>query len=128
MNIALQSDQKRQIIDITDAVNSELHGSGIVSIFIKHTSTAVTTADLDPGTDLDLIDAIEALTPKLPWRHPHDPAHFPDHLWSTLIGTNILLPFSGSKLILGTWQRVILVELNGPKIRNIELSIVATSS
>ncbi len=53
------------------------------------------------------------------FRHPHDPQHTPDHILSSLIGTAITLPVKQGKLLLGTWQRVVLVEFNGPRQREL---------
>jgi secondary thiamine-phosphate synthase enzyme len=69
-----------------------------------------------------MLDAFEAMIPKLRYRHPHDPAHAPDHILSALIGTALALPLEKGKLVLGTWQRVILVELDGPRAREIVLA------
>ena len=93
-------------------------------IFIKHTTAALTTADLDPGTDLDMLDAFAAIMPKLHYRHPHNPAHAPDHIMSSLIGASVALPVSNGKLELGTWQRVILVELDGPREREVVVTFL----
>lgn len=117
--------KKRQIIDITSDVEKFLedkNNSKLCFIFIKHTTAAVTTADLDPGTDLDMLDAFDALIPKLQYRHPHDPTHVPDHILSSIIGTSVSIPVVNGKLDLGTWQRVILVELDGPRKREIIIS------
>lgn len=119
MTISTQA--KRQIIDITHEVEAQLTGSGVVTVFVKHTTAAITTADLDPGTDQDILDALAAMTPDKHWRHPHDPSHFPDHLWASIIGPSIIVPFQDSKLQLGTWQRIILIELDGPRDREIEV-------
>jgi secondary thiamine-phosphate synthase enzyme len=126
MNLTVATNAKRQVIDITELLEKELAGSGIATVFVKHTTAAITAADLDPGTDEDLLDAITAMTPQKQWRHPHNPAHFPDHLWGSIIGPSLTIPFSNAKLQLGTWQRVILLEFNGPKTRNIELTVHAS--
>jgi len=94
-------------------------------LLVLHTTAALTTGDLDPGTDLDMLDAFEVMIPKLRYRHPHNPAHVPDHILSALIGTSLSLPFDKKKLLLGTWQRVVLVELDGPRERELALSISA---
>jgi secondary thiamine-phosphate synthase enzyme len=83
----------------------------------------LTTADLDPGTDLDMLDAFEAMMPRLRYRHPHDPEHVPDHILSSMIGTSISIPFEHRRFVLGSWQRVVLVELDGPRDRELVLSI-----
>jgi secondary thiamine-phosphate synthase enzyme len=122
MKVTIQTSAKRQIIDITDEVQACLDGSGLANILALHTTCIITLADLDPGTDQDILDAIEAMTPDRQWRHPHDPGHFPDHLWSSLTGPAITLPYKDGQLVLGTWQRLILIELDGPRDRQIEIT------
>ena len=128
MKISVVTQENKQVIDITDRVDSLLGKQqikdGICNLHLTHTTAALTTADLDPGTDEDLSRAFEAIIPKLVWRHPHDPTHAPDHIASALIGTSISLPFENKKLILGTWQRVILAEFAGPRERQIIVSII----
>jgi thiamine phosphate synthase YjbQ (UPF0047 family) len=63
------------------------------------------------------------MLPKISYRHPHDPSHAEDHMLSAIIGTSISLIFQNKSLVLGTWQRVVLVELNGPKTRKIAYSL-----
>ena len=121
--LAIKTGKKREVRDITDEVENQLSGSGLCHLLVLHTTAAITTADLDPGTDLDMLDAWGAMIPKLRYRHPHNPAHVPDHILSALIGTSLSLPFERGKLILGTWQRVVLIELDGPRQRELGLSI-----
>ena len=78
--------------------------------------------DLDPGTDLDLLNALRHVLPQLSYRHPHDPSHTPDHLLSSIIGPSVAIPYQNRRLLLGTWQRVILVELDGPRQRTLHVS------
>jgi len=120
--------RKREILDITDQVAKLLpEGSGVCFLNVLHTTAALATADLDPGTDLDMLDAFEAMMPKLRYRHPHNPEHVPDHILSTLIGTGLSLPVDGGEFVLGTWQRVILVELDGPRRRDLILQFLKSS-
>jgi secondary thiamine-phosphate synthase enzyme len=127
--LTISTHKKRQVLDITDLVEDHLQNAGVSTgichLLVLHTTTALTTADLDPGTDLDLLDAFEAMVPKLRYRHPHDPSHVGDHILSALIGTSVSLPFEKKKLLLGTWQRVVLVELDGRRQRDVVLSISA---
>ena len=118
--------KKDQVVDITDTVENylreEKNEDGLCSLFVAHTTCAITTADLDPGTDLDLLEALRHLLPKLSYRHPHDPAHAPDHFLSTIIGPSLVIPYARHQLLLGTWQRIILVELDGPRQRTMHMS------
>ena len=128
--LTIKTRKKREVVDITGQLENWLGKKypdkpGICHLLILHTTAALTTADLDPGTDLDMLDAFEAMVPKLRYRHPHDPAHVPDHILSSLIGTSVALPFERGKMLLGTWQRVVLIELDGPREREIVLTITA---
>jgi secondary thiamine-phosphate synthase enzyme len=118
------------VLDITDEIQTRLEerykdASGICNLLILHTTAALTTADLDPGTDLDMLHAFEAMMPKLRYRHPHNPAHVPDHILSAMIGTSIALPFQTGSLLLGTWQRIVLIELDGPRERDVIMTVSA---
>ncbi len=130
--LTIKTHRKREILDVTDQVGMLLRqsknaGSGVCHLVVLHTTAALTTADLDPGTDLDMLDAFELLIPKLNFRHPHDPAHAPDHILSALIGTSVTLIVERGELVLGTWQRVVLVELDGPRTREIAMGFVPTA-
>jgi secondary thiamine-phosphate synthase enzyme len=125
MNIKIATSQKKQVIDITPQVERQIDAeSSLVNVFVKHTTAAITTADLDPGTDEDLLDFLNSLIPDINWRHPHNPTHAPDHLISSLIGPEVTLPVQNSKARLGTWQRIILIELDGPRKREIEITLL----
>lgn len=127
ISIVISTKKKDEVVDITDLINIELGKlkikEGLCHIFLKHTTAAITTADLDPGTDLDMLDAFRGMIPQLNYRHPHDPSHVSDHILSALIGTSLALPIKSGELILGTWQRVVLIEFNGPREREILIGI-----
>jgi secondary thiamine-phosphate synthase enzyme len=128
--LTIKTQRKREIVDITaqiEAFLSEHHAgdSGVCHLVVLHTTAALTTADLDPGTDADMLDAFERIIPQLNYRHPHDPEHVPDHILSALIGTSVGLLATNGSLLLGTWQRVILVELDGPRQREIAIAFVS---
>lgn len=126
--LVIQTNKNQEIIDITEEINKFLKNqekeNGLIFLFILHTTCALTTADLDPGAEKDYLTAFKKITPKGNYIHPHNPEHFPDHFLSSLVGTSLLLPFENKKLILGTWQRIILIEFNGPKERKILLKII----
>jgi secondary thiamine-phosphate synthase enzyme len=124
--VTIRTNKKDQVVDITETVETYLREaqaeSGVCVVFAAHTTCALTTADLDPGTDLDLLDALRRLLPQMSYRHPHDPEHAPDHLLSSIIGPSVAIPFQNRQLLLGTWQRVVLVELDGPRQRTVHIS------
>jgi len=127
--LTVQSRQAREVIDITDDVGSVLRqggaGNGACYLFAQHTTAALTLMDLDPGTDLDLLDALKAMVPALQYRHPHNPGHVPAHILSAIIGPSLLVPVWDGELRLGTWQRVVLLEFDGPRRREVSVSVLA---
>lgn len=118
----IQTKKQKEILDISNEINDNLSiENGVVHLFILHTTASITIAEPEPGIDRDFLDAIEAISPKLNYKHPHDPAHAPDHIMTSIIGNSLTIPVENGKLLLGTWQSVVLVELYGPKSRNIVL-------
>lgn len=126
----VSSDRSKQVIDLTDRITEEFGSTpadGLCGIFVKHTTAAVSVADLDPGTDLDMLDAFQKMIPKLDYRHPHDPAHVPDHILATLIGPFVGVPVVGGQLRLGQWQRIVLFEFDGPRERELTVTLLPSS-
>ncbi len=119
---------KKEVLDITEDINTLVKkikiGKGLCHVFIKHSTCALTILDLDPGSDKDYLDFLDSLIPKIKFRHPHDPDHFPDHFFSSLIGTSLILPIESFKISLGDWQRIALIELNGPRKRYLKVSFI----
>lgn len=126
-SLVIQTKKEKEVVDITGIVDAEIDDEnvGLCHIFITYTTASITTADLDPGTDLDMLDAFDELIPKLDYRHPHDPSHVPDHILSSIIGTSVTIPVVKGKLFLGRWQRLVLVEFNGPRDREVLISFIS---
>lgn len=130
--IKLKTQKNKQVVDITRLVNEQIEdlkvSSGLCHIFSKHTTTAITVGDLDSGgTDLDYLDAYLTMVPKLNYRHPHDPHHMGDHILSVGIGSGTLVPVYKGALDLGTWQKVIFFEFDGPREREIVITMIPSA-
>lgn len=125
MKISIKTKKKDEIVDITDKVQGLIKDKkdGTIILNVLHTTCGLTTADLDPGTDEDLLEALRKMLPKINYRHPHDPSHTEDHILSSIIGTTLSINFENGELTLGTWQRIVVVELNGPKEREVSYTI-----
>lgn len=128
-SLIIETKKEKEVVDITAVIDQTIasensENSYLCNVFITHTTAAITTADLDPGTDLDMMDAFEKIIPKLNYRHPHDPTHTPDHILSSIIGTSLTIPVVKGKLFLGRWQRVVLVELDGPRNREVLINLI----
>ena len=130
--LAIKTHKKREVIDITQKLEAVLwkqyeDKTGVCQLSLLHTTAALTTADLAPGTDLDMLDAFELMVPKLDYRHEHNPEHVPDHILSAMIGTSVSLMVESGLLLLGTWQRVVLIELDGPRERELVIALAETA-
>jgi secondary thiamine-phosphate synthase enzyme len=128
MDLSVKTQRRRQVVDLTEQVQAVIPPdvTGLAALTVLHTTAAVTTANLDPGTDLDLLDALEVLLPDRPWRHPHSPRHAPDHLLASMVGSSITVPVRDGRLVLGTWQRVVLIEFDGPRSRRLALTLITS--
>lgn len=128
MKFTIKTKRKDEVVDITDKVSKIVSKSrkqtGVVVLNVLHTTCALTTADLDPGTDKDILEALRKMLPKISYRHPHDPTHAGDHILSSIIGISLSTIFEDGQLNLGAWQRIILVELSGPRERKISYQII----
>ena len=129
--IVFETKEKREVIDITDTVNKLVAESGVESglcnLFIMHTTAALTVGELEDGNGQDLLAAFDAMTPKLKYFHDEDPNHVGAHILSALVGSSLSLPVDESKISLGRWQRIALVELDGPRERNIDVTFVSNA-
>lgn len=121
--LTIKTKKKGQVHDLTDEINSILKKEsieeGTCTIYIKHTTAALTVADMDPGSEEDYIMAFDKLIPDLDYKHPHDPKHMPEHILAAIIGPSVTVPFKSSQLEIGTWQKVVLMEFSGPRERSV---------
>ncbi len=127
--LTISSKKANEVIDITEKVQQVIHDGfqdGICVVYVAHTTCALSTADLDPGTDKDMMDAFRGMIPKLNYRHPHDPSHVGDHISATMIGPSIMVPVNEGQLILGSWQRVVMIEFNGPREREVIVTLISS--
>lgn len=127
--ITIRTERDKQVLDITDRIEDFLAeagvGDGLCNIFVLHTTAAVTTGEAIEGTDEDLMETLERMIPRINFRHGHDPSHAPDHMISSIVGASLSVPVREGRLLLGTWQRVLFVECNGPRRRSVALTVCA---
>lgn len=123
--LLINTKKDKEVMDITRFLNDYLiksvYEKGLLHVFLTHTTCCLTTADMDEGTDLDLLEFLEKLTPAMNFRHKHDPEHTPSHIISSIIGTSLIIPVENASMVLGSWQKVVLIELDGPKERRIAI-------
>lgn len=125
--LTITTSKKKEVVDITDRVREALPPgfSGVCHLFTHHTTTAITAADLDPGTDLDMLDALYGMLPNVQFRHPHNPDHAPDHVLAAIIGPSMCVPVRNQRIQLGAWQRLVLFDFDGPRERQVTVTLIA---
>jgi len=130
--ISLSTSGKNDLIDITDHLEAAIRESGIrnglVAAFVPHTTCALTTMELEPGTSKDLKEFLERWVPENARYHHNVLNHDTNghaHLRASLLGPSLTLPVSGGKLVLGTWQTPVLIDCDDrPRTRKLIVTIV----
>jgi secondary thiamine-phosphate synthase enzyme len=120
--------QRTEFIDITrsiqDVVSEQKTGEGICLIFNPHTTAALTiNENADPDVVSDIIDYLEKIVPKNAG-YIHTEGNSDAHIKSSLIGCNITIPVVKGRLSLGTWQGIYFCEFDGPRTRNVYVTVV----
>ena len=119
----------RRLADLTDDVARfcDGKGDGLVHVFAPHATAGLALMELGSGSEADLDELLDRLLPRDDrYRHRHgSPAHGADHLLPVLISPSLVLPVVGGRPALGTWQSIVLVDLNedNPR-RRVRLSFV----
>ncbi len=119
----------KEAVDLTERVNDAIAAAGIQEglcvLFVAHTTAALTTGEVGEGTEEDLLEVVEQVIPHIRFRHAHNPSHAWSHMASSLLGPSLTLPVSQGRLILGTWQSILLIELDGPRRRDIHMQVIS---
>ena len=119
----------RELLDLTDRVEQFCRtlGDGLVHVFAPHATAGLALMELGSGSDVDLGELLDRLLPRDDrYHHRHGSAgHGADHLLPVLVSPSLVLPVVGGRVQLGTWQSVVLVDLNrdNPR-RRVRLSFV----
>jgi secondary thiamine-phosphate synthase enzyme len=120
---------RRQIVDLTERVRKfcAAHEDGLCNVFVPHATAGVAIIETGAGSDDDLVDTLERLLPRDDrYSHAHgSPGHGADHVLPALVAPSVTVPVEGGKPLLGTWQSVVLVDLNrdNPR-RSVRLSFI----
>ncbi len=125
----IRTQRRIEVIDITEEVLSFLGDirarDGLLNLFVPHTTAGITINENEEGLLQDLLRLLDHLAPeKGDYLHNRidDNAHA--HLRSVLLGSSVTLPVEEGRPLLGTWQRVLFIEGDGPRQRRIVLTYV----
>ena len=108
--------------EVNEALSSLTKGDGICTIVVPHTTCAISVNEnADPDVPNDLVKALRAMVPNV--RFEHGEGNSDAHLLSMLIGASLTWPYRNGQLVLGTWQGVYFVELDGPRERKVTVYV-----
>ena len=126
LNIEIQTQSSQQVVDITERVGAAIAASstGVCHLYLRHTTAALTVMTWEKGVPEDIVDILQALTPKLAYRHDSQ-AHVAAHFLSALVGPSVHVPVQNGKLALGEFQRIVLMEFEGPRTRSVEMRLLS---
>ncbi|KXS40819.1 YjbQ family protein [Methanolobus zinderi] len=125
----IETSKQAELIDITDQVREHIRKSnvqqGICAVSTRHTTTAVIVNENESGLRKDILSLLGKLVPEnAGYSHDRidDNAHA--HLRAVLLGSSETLHVDNGKLMLGTWQSIFFVELDGPRTRNVDITVI----
>ena len=123
-SITVQSKRRDEVIDITDQLATAAAGwrDGVCLAFLEHTTCALTILTNEDGIAEDLVTVLHGLVPQAT-AYVHDSAdHVRAHVLSALVGPSVSVPVREGRLALGAYQRIILLEFEGPRERTVSLT------
>jgi secondary thiamine-phosphate synthase enzyme len=132
--LTVETNQRVELVDLTEAIAKLVEGSGVdeglISVWSMHTTCAVFINENQAALHADIKSFLEqAVSRDGKWMH-NDPEHSDcdrnnadAHLRAMLLGHSMTLQIAGGELVLGQWQRVIAAELDGPRARTFRVQV-----
>ncbi|HIH44614.1 MAG TPA: YjbQ family protein [Candidatus Methanoperedenaceae archaeon] len=127
--IGLRTSHKSELVDITEDVSSIVRDSGadkgICIISTRHTTSGIIINENESGLVSDILAMLRRLVPEGGgYAHDRIDNNAHAHLQAVLLNSSVTVPIEKGSLLLGTWQRVFFVELDGPRSRKVHVSVV----
>lgn len=119
---------RREIIDITnlvtEAISKNKDSKGLVNIYTPHTTACITINEYEKDLKKDIMETINSIAPS-DGDYNHQ-VNADAHIVSSIIKPSITIPFKNGYLNLGTYQRILFFELDGPRNRAIKITLMST--
>ncbi len=121
---------RTDFVDITENVQRILGSSeiknGVCHVYIPHTTAGVTiNENADPDVTLDIITALDRV---IPWvnKYKHFEGNSAAHIKASIMGFSVSIPVENEKLFFGTWQCIYFCEFDGPRSRNVVVTLTGS--
>ncbi len=128
--LTIRTNYNCQMIEITSLIKEVISSSeiknGICTIFIPHTTCAVTiNENADPDVTVDILNKLNKMVPKQD-NYKHFEGNSSAHIKASMFGFSENIIIENNRLLLGTWQGIYFCEFDGPRTRNILVSTYVT--
>jgi len=134
ITFTVRTTQHKQCVDITDHVRESVARSkvrdGLCHVMVLHATAAIVINENDdPNIGTDLLRALDRAIPDhADWLHDRVDDNAQAHIKAAILGPSEIVAIADGDLVLGTWQGIMLVELDGPRPeRQVAVHILATS-
>ena len=127
--IMLRSREREDLVEFTAEVSELVRESnvreGVCVLFVRHTTAGLTVNEnADPDVASDMLLALRTLIPQHGMGFRHGEQNSDAHIKASLVGPSVTVPFADGRLLLGRWQGIFLCEFDGPRQREVVLSII----
>jgi secondary thiamine-phosphate synthase enzyme len=129
LQLKVKTSKRIELVDITseiqeDVRKNEIH-EGICLISTRHTTAGIIINENESGIKEDILDLLSKLVPAgAGYRHDRIDNNADSHLRAVLLGASEALPVSEGKLELGIWQRIFFAEMDGPRNRTVNITLL----
>ena len=126
--LTIRTRKTQEMLDITSQVAEMVRRSGVTNglclVYVPHATAAIViNENADPNVCQDILDALGRMVPEGAWRHDRVDNNAAAHIKATILGPSQAVPVREGGLRLGTWQSVMLVELDGPRDRTVIVEV-----
>jgi secondary thiamine-phosphate synthase enzyme len=129
LKLKIETSKRIELVDITSEILKEVRKSeipkGICLISTRHTTAGIIINENESGLREDILDLLNKLVPAgTGYRHDRIDNNADSHLRAVLLGASEALPILEGKLELGTWQRIFFAEMDGPRNRTVDITLL----
>ena len=123
----VKTSRQQQIVNITGIVEGAVEKSGVNEgmclVHLPHATAAIIVGEYEPNLEHDYLRFFSEFVPKGDYEHNSIDDNAEAHLKSAFFHSGKVLPVSGGRLALGTWQSIMLCEFDGPRSRTVQMVV-----
>jgi secondary thiamine-phosphate synthase enzyme len=128
--IKVCSREREELVEFTNEVRRRLRESGaregVCVLYVRHTTAGLTVNEnADPDVPRDMLHALRTLVPQHGMGFRHGEENSDAHIKATLTGPSVSVPFHDGELLTGRWQGIFLCEFDGPRERQVIMTILS---